>query len=60
METLKSLRDRARRARRLYWLNPDPAWATTDSIMGVYAPWCDRVFEVRNLRQLAACVDEIT
>ncbi len=59
LETLQGLRERARR---LYWLNPEPRadWDTTDSIMGVYAPWCDRVFEVRNLRQLTACVDEIT
>jgi uncharacterized protein len=59
LETLKGLRERARR---LYWLNPEPRaeWDTGDSIMGVYAPWCDRVFEVRNLRQLTACVDEIT
>jgi uncharacterized protein len=59
LEVLKGLRERARR---LYWLNPEPRaeWDTTDSIMAAYAPWCDRVFEVRNLRQLAACVDEIT
>jgi uncharacterized protein len=59
LETLQGLRERARR---LYWLNPEPRaeWDTSDSIMGVYAPWCDRVFEVRNLRQLTACVDEIT
>jgi uncharacterized protein len=59
VETLQGLRERARR---LYWLNPEPRadWDTTDSLMGVYAPFCDRVFEVRNLRQLTACVDEIT
>ena len=59
---LGQLRDLRERARRLYWLNPEPRadWDTSDSIMGAYAPWCDRVFEVRNLRQLAACVDEIT
>jgi uncharacterized protein with von Willebrand factor type A (vWA) domain len=59
LETLRGLRERARR---LYWLNPEPRadWDTTDSIMSVYTPWCDRVFEVRNLRQLTACVDEIT
>jgi uncharacterized protein len=59
LEALKGLRERARR---LYWLNPEPRadWDTGDSIMSAYAPWCDRVFEVRNLRQLAACVDEIT
>jgi hypothetical protein len=28
--------------------------------MSVYGPACDRVFEVRTLRQLTACVDEIT
>jgi hypothetical protein len=28
--------------------------------MRSYAPHCDQVFEVRNLRQLVACVDEIT
>jgi hypothetical protein len=28
--------------------------------MATYAPACDRVFEVRTLRQLTACVDEIT
>jgi uncharacterized protein len=59
VETLQGLRGRARR---LYWLNPEPRadWDTTDSLMGVYAPCCDRVFEVRNLRQLTACVDEVT
>jgi uncharacterized protein len=52
----------AGRVRHVYWLNPEPkdAWVTSDSIMSVYAPYCDQVFEVRNLRQLVACVDEIT
>jgi hypothetical protein len=27
--------------------------------MSAYAPHCDQVFEVRNLRQLVTCVDEI-
>ncbi len=46
------------RARKVYWLNPEPRrqWNTTDSIMAAYAPHCDGVFEVRNLRQLAAFV----
>ena len=59
---LQAFRDLAGRSRRLYWLNPEPAgeWDTTDSIMSVYGPACDRVFEVRTLRQLTACVDEIT
>jgi uncharacterized protein len=59
---LEAFRDLAGRSRRLYWLNPEPRadWDSTDSIMATYAPACDRVFEVRTLRQLTACVDEIT
>jgi uncharacterized protein with von Willebrand factor type A (vWA) domain len=59
---LDPLRRLAGRVRHLYWLNPEPRadWDTTDSIMRTYAPHCDQVFEVRNLRQLVACVDEIT
>jgi uncharacterized protein with von Willebrand factor type A (vWA) domain len=59
---LDPLRRLAGRVRHLYWLNPEPQadWDTSDSIMRAYAPHCDRVFEVRNLRQLVACVDEIT
>ncbi len=53
-----ALRSMSERARRVYWLNPEPRadWDTTDSIMGEYAPCCDGVFEVRNLRQLASFV----
>jgi uncharacterized protein with von Willebrand factor type A (vWA) domain len=48
-----------RRARHLYWLNPEPAsrWDTGDSIMSRYAQHCDGVFECRNVRQLTAFVD---
>ncbi len=49
------------KARHLYWLNPEPRsyWDTGDSIVGEYAPHCDGVFEVRNLRQLEAFVDRL-
>jgi len=59
---LEALRGLRAKARRLYWLNPEPRseWDATDSVMSLYAPLCDRVFEVRNLRQLTACVYEIT
>jgi uncharacterized protein with von Willebrand factor type A (vWA) domain len=59
VEALRRLRARARR---VYWLNPEPRrqWDTTDSVMGLFAPHCDRVFEVANLRQLADCVYEIS
>jgi uncharacterized protein with von Willebrand factor type A (vWA) domain len=51
----------ARRARAVYWLDPEPRaeWGSTDSVLAAYAPHCDRVFEVRTLRQLAAAVEAI-
>jgi uncharacterized protein with von Willebrand factor type A (vWA) domain len=51
----------ARRVRAVYWLDPEPRaeWDTTDSALAAYAPYCDRVFEVRTLRQLAAAVETI-
>ena len=54
-ETLKALHARAHR---VYLLNPEPQaeWDTTDSIVEVYRPYLDAVFEVRNLRQLAEAV----
>jgi uncharacterized protein with von Willebrand factor type A (vWA) domain len=55
------LRTMARRARAIYWFDPEPRaeWNSTDSVIGSYAPYCDRVFEVRTLRQLAAAVEAI-
>ena len=55
---VKALR---KKARHVYWLNPEPRsyWDTGDSIVGEYAPHCDGVFEVRNLRQLEAFVDRL-
>ncbi len=57
-EVLRSLR---RRARRIFWLNPEPRsyWGTGDSIIGEYAPHCDGVFECRTLRQLKEFVDRL-
>ena len=51
----------AGRCRRTYWLNPEPRrqWDTFDSRMSAYAAHCTEAFEVRNLRQLAACVASI-
>jgi len=48
---LKELRQRARR---VYWLNPEPRgyWDTGDSIVSEYGIYCDGVYECRNLRQL--------
>jgi uncharacterized protein with von Willebrand factor type A (vWA) domain len=57
-----ALRMLHQRARKVYLLNPEPRgdWDTTDSIVSVYAPHLDGVFEVRNLAQLAAAVLAIT
>jgi uncharacterized protein len=51
----------ARRARAVYWLNPEPRaeWNTTDSVLAEYARHCHRVFEVRTLHQLADAVESI-
>jgi uncharacterized protein with von Willebrand factor type A (vWA) domain len=48
------LRALGERARHLSWLNPEPRgyWDTGDSIMAEYVPYCDGVYECRNLRQL--------
>jgi uncharacterized protein with von Willebrand factor type A (vWA) domain len=52
----------ARRARRVWWLNPEPRsyWDTGDSIVSEYGAHCDGVFECRNLRQLEGFVARIT
>lgn len=48
-------------ARAVYWLNPEAQryWDTGDSVIDAYAPFCDGVFEVRNLRQLERFVEEV-
>jgi uncharacterized protein len=55
------LGDLHRRAKALYWLNPEPTsyWNSGDSIVNQYAPYCDRVIECRTLRQLEAFVGEL-
>lgn len=49
------------RCRRLYWLDPEPMaeWTDPGSSLDEYRPWCDGVFEVRNLRQLGRAVAAI-
>lgn len=57
-EQLQRVRERVRH---VYWLNPEPAehWDTGDSVVSEFAPACDRVSEVRNLRQLEQFVAEV-
>jgi uncharacterized protein with von Willebrand factor type A (vWA) domain len=56
--TIKAVHEKARQ---VFWLNPEPRsyWDTGDSIVSEYADYCDGVFEVRNLRQLEAFVDNL-
>lgn len=56
-----ALRRIASGARAVYWLNPEHHryWDTGDSVMGTYAPVCDEVYEVRNLRQLERFVERV-
>jgi uncharacterized protein len=51
----------ARRSRNSIWINPEPMglWGTGDSDMLKYAPHCGKVFQVSNLSQLAAAVDQL-
>jgi len=50
-----------RRARRVWWLNPEPrsAWDTGDSVASSYARHVEEMVEVRNLRQLTAFVERV-
>lgn len=49
------------RARRLYWLNPEPTheWDTLDSRATEYANHCTQAFEVSTIRQLISAVTQI-
>jgi len=57
----QALEQLQRRARRVWWLNPEPrgAWDTGDSVASSYAPYVEEMVEVRNLRQLAAFVEHV-
>ncbi|MCL6635321.1 MAG: VWA domain-containing protein, partial [Peptococcaceae bacterium] len=51
LEYLGQIRERAAR---IIWLNPAPRerWDRDDSIISLYAPYCHRLIECRNLKQL--------
>jgi uncharacterized protein with von Willebrand factor type A (vWA) domain len=56
-----TLGEMRKKARKVYWLDPEPRgyWDTGDSIVSEYAPYCDGVYEVRNLRQLQKFVGDV-
>ncbi len=55
------IQELGKRARHLYWLNPEPRsyWDTGDSIVSQYGVFCDGVYECRNLRQLERFVEQL-
>jgi uncharacterized protein len=55
------VRELSARARRVYWLNPEPKrfWGTGDSVADEYARYCDQMIEVRNLRQLQSFIEKV-
>ncbi len=55
------VQEMAKKARHLYWLNPEPRsyWDTGDSIVSQYGAYCDGVYECRNLRQLEHFVEQL-
>ena len=55
------IKDLESKARKVFWLNPEPRsyWDTGDSIVSEYSTYCEGTFEVRNLRQLEACVENL-
>ncbi|MFH8336828.1 VWA domain-containing protein [Streptomyces sp. AM6-12] len=57
---LPAVREIARRARRVYWLNPEPAgqWGTGDSVAPAYAELVE-MHECRTARQLAGLVGRL-
>jgi uncharacterized protein with von Willebrand factor type A (vWA) domain len=58
---LDALRTLAHRARRVWFLNPEPQhrWDQGDSVASLYGLCCDRMAEVRNLAQLGDCVSQL-
>jgi len=56
-----ALQEVARRARHIWWLNPEPRayWDTGDSVLAQYAAHCTAVYECRNLRQLRHFVEQL-
>jgi uncharacterized protein with von Willebrand factor type A (vWA) domain len=57
----QDFRSIAGKARRVYWLNPEPrsVWNSGDSVMTAYARHCVRVVECRNLDQLKEFADSL-
>jgi uncharacterized protein with von Willebrand factor type A (vWA) domain len=55
------LAEMAKKARHVYWLNPEPRshWDPGDSVVSQYAVHCDGAYECRNLKQLECFVEQL-
>ncbi|MFM8896414.1 MAG: VWA domain-containing protein, partial [Actinomycetales bacterium] len=58
---VRELTELQHRARRLYWLNPEPRqdWDTLDSCATEFGRHCTNSFEVSTIRQLISAVTQI-
>ena len=56
-----ALKGVSQRAGHVFWLNPEStsAWNSGDSVIARYQPFCDAVYECRNIRQLRAFVEDL-
>ncbi len=57
----KALAAVADKAKRVVWLNPEPAayWNTADSLAGAYGAHCEAMYECRNMKQLGDVIAEL-
>ncbi|MDH7479251.1 MAG: VWA domain-containing protein, partial [Syntrophomonadaceae bacterium] len=57
----EALTEIRRKCAGLLWLNPEPTWqwGFGDSYMNVYRPYCDQVFECRNLEQMEHFIEQL-
>lgn len=51
----------SRRCHRLIWFNPEPplSWGKGDSDMLKYTPFCDKIFHVSTVSELASSIDQL-
>lgn len=56
---IEAVQEIKERARKVIWLNPESewGWGTGDSIAPLYARYCDRMMECRNLEQLTEAIE---
>lgn len=51
---LDLMKEFGEKAKHIFWFNPESKrkWDQGDSVISKYAPYCDAVFETRNVKQL--------